>query len=148
AVAAAEGDAAAVRHLEEQFFAGVGATVRRVDGSPAFVDEVRQELRVRLLLPRSGEPPRIADYSGRGSLMSWIHVVAARIAVTLKRADRYGAASSTLSSSAMASDESPEIAHLRGLFREELQAAFNEALTELTPRQRSLLKMHFLDGVP
>ena len=41
-----------------------------------------------------------------------------------------------------------EASYLRQRYGDDLQAAFAEALTDLTPRQRNILRMHFLDGVP
>src|SRR5262245_41756826 len=50
ACAAARGDAAALRALEEHIFSSIDAAVRKIDSRPSFADEVRQTLRVRLLV--------------------------------------------------------------------------------------------------
>jgi RNA polymerase sigma-70 factor (ECF subfamily) len=49
------------------------------DASATFVDDVRQALRVRLLVEAGGRA-RLADYAGRGPLRGWIGVAAARVA--------------------------------------------------------------------
>jgi RNA polymerase sigma-70 factor (ECF subfamily) len=150
ASACAMGDAAALKLLDEQILSRIGATVHRIDPSPAFIDETKQELRVHLLVARPNKPPRIADYAGRGSLAGWIHVAAARIALTMKRAS--GGRHTTLSSNAGMPDDrgrhDAEILYLRERYREDLQAAFEETLGELTSRQRNILRMHFIDGTP
>ena len=145
AAACAHGDAAAVRHLERSFLSRIDATVRRLDPSPAFIDEVRQQLRLHLLLPRREHPPRIAEYSGRGSLMSWIQVTAARTAIDLKRS---GGIELISIPSSLAADSDPEVEHFRTRYGSELQAAFQEAIAALSTRQRNVLRMHFLDGAP
>jgi RNA polymerase sigma-70 factor, ECF subfamily len=144
ATAAAQGDATALALLDARFFASLGATVRSIDTSAAFLDEVRQELRVYLLVPRPDAPPRIADFAARGSLSSWLHVTAARTAISLKRRARAAPADWPEALPAV----SPEVAYLRERYRDDLEEAFRESVRELTSRERNILRMHFLDGVP
>ena len=44
-------------------------------------------------------------------------------------------------------DEDPEMAYLRRTYKRELNAAFKEAITSLSSKQRNLLRYHFLDGL-
>jgi RNA polymerase sigma-70 factor (ECF subfamily) len=146
ATACAAGDAAALKHLDDRILCQIGATIRRIDSSPAFIDEVRQELRVHLLLPRGDKPPRISEYSGRGALGGWVHVAAARLALTMKRAG--GARSDVPSTRADPGTMDAETLYLRERYRDDLQTAFEETIRELTTRQRNILRMHFIDGIP
>lgn len=153
AAACAAGDEVAVRHLERLAFEGLEKTLARIDGSSAFVDEVKQELRLHLLVPARGGVPRLAQYAGRGSLVGWVHVAAARVALNLKRrsgpdALALGSFQGGVSSDAGAVAVDAETAYLRERYRDQLQVAFREAVGELTARQRNILRMHFLDGVP
>jgi RNA polymerase sigma-70 factor (ECF subfamily) len=43
---------------------------------------------------------------------------------------------------------SPEHGLLQARYASDLQAAFDGAVRSLAPRQRSLLRLHFLDGLP
>ena len=67
AFACAEGDLSALRSFATMLSSVAGA-VRSVDGAPAFVDEILQRLRTRVLVPEDGRTARILDYAGRGSL--------------------------------------------------------------------------------
>ncbi|WP_147443839.1 hypothetical protein [Corallococcus sicarius] len=66
--AAARGDAAGLPAFDKHILQEVLPSVRRVDASEDFLDEVRQVLRARLLVGQDGAPPRIAGYTGRGPL--------------------------------------------------------------------------------
>src|SRR5579859_5694356 len=69
----------AVRALDERFLSQVGTFLSRIDRSSTFIDDVRQKLREKLLLPHESDgQPRIASYSGRGALASWMQVAAIR----------------------------------------------------------------------
>ncbi|HEV7556605.1 MAG TPA: hypothetical protein VGO00_14170, partial [Kofleriaceae bacterium] len=65
--AAGRGDAAALRQLDAMIASEGDAAARRIDRAPSFADEVRQAVRVRLLVADTGHA-RIEDYSGRGPL--------------------------------------------------------------------------------
>src|SRR5689334_21849974 len=50
--ACADGDAVALEQLDSRYLSRIGATVSRIDSSSSFAEEVRQELRVHLLVAR------------------------------------------------------------------------------------------------
>jgi RNA polymerase sigma-70 factor (ECF subfamily) len=145
--AAMEGDAVAVRSLDERVLAATEPAVRRVDGTAAFVDEVRQLLRVRLLVGAAGAPPRLAEYHGRGPLVGWARVAAVRIALNLKRDERPAAAIDDVLGELAAGDADPEVRYLGTLYRAEFGAALREALGALSDRDRALLRFHHVDGL-
>lgn len=142
------GDEAALTRLESDVIGAVGPTIARIDSSPAFGDEVRQRLRIKLLVGEGGRRPGLASYEGRGSLSSWVHVVAARIAISLKRGDarRKEAAEPDLDDGPF-DLEDPELAHIRGAYRNEFHEAFREAVGTLSPRERTILRLRYLDQV-
>jgi RNA polymerase sigma-70 factor, ECF subfamily len=116
----------------------------RLDRSPAFADEVRQRLRERLFVGEAGEAARLASYSGRGPLGTWVRVAAIRLALNLRRSDR--------EASLQPGDEpmiagDPELLLLRHRHRADFNAAFALAVAALTVEQRQLLRLHFLDAV-
>lgn len=149
ACACAQGDGGALAAFEEAYLAHIDALVARVDGTAAFVDEVRQRVRVRLLLSAGPEPPKIAEYAGRGDLRSFVQTVALRVALTLRK----GAAredlveQDVLAEQVLAGAQDPEARYLRESFQRDLQWAFQEALAALTSEQRNLLRLAYVDGV-
>jgi len=50
----------------------------RIDGSAAFRDEVCQRLREKLFVSTPARRAKIFEYSGKGSLASWLRTVALR----------------------------------------------------------------------
>jgi hypothetical protein len=60
----------------------------QADALPAFTEEVKQAVPVRLLVCEEGLVPRIASYWGRGSLAVWQRMAATRLEVTLSKSER------------------------------------------------------------
>jgi len=147
AFAAGRGDPGAIRRFDEQALSAVGAAVRKVDASPAFAEEVRQVLRVRLLVAEDGGPPRIHAYRGGGPLAGWVSVAAVRTALNLKRAERPAVPVDEQMGELVAREPDPELRHMKGLYRAEHTQALKEALAGLSGRSRALLRLHFVDGV-
>jgi RNA polymerase sigma-70 factor (ECF subfamily) len=116
----------------------VGAFVAHIDASADFADEVRQQLRERLLV---GAQPRIADYRGQGALGGWLRVAAVRTALTIKRA---ASRAEIAAPSPPAPD--PELDFLKTRYRGELEAAFRATLEKLPADERNVLRLHYLDG--
>lgn len=146
--AASTGDAAAVRTFDARVLPAIDPVVRRIDPAPAFVDEVRQAVRVRLLLGADGAAPRLAAYQGRGPLVAWVRVAATRVALNLKRARRPVVSTEDVLEELVAAEPDPELRHLKQLYRAELATALREALAALADRPRALLRLHFVDGLP
>jgi RNA polymerase sigma-70 factor (ECF subfamily) len=144
--AAAAGDAAAIRAVDD-LLGEVAPAVRRIDASAGFVDEVRQALRVRLLVGEGGEPPRIAGYGGRGPLRAWLRIAAVRTALNLKRPARRETSAEEVLGELVARDADPELAHLKTLYRAELRDALGAALAALPDRDRAVLRLHYVDGM-
>ena len=85
ACACAHGAPGAAVAFERHQLARVSGFLSRMAAAPDLVDEVKQELRIKLLVPAPGAAPKIAEYSGRGALASWLRVVALRTAIDLRR---------------------------------------------------------------
>ena len=148
AFACVSGDAAALRAFERAFLGEVGAFVAGVDRSPAFVDEVRQELRDKLFASPGGEP-KIAEYTGRGALGGWVRVSALRIALNLRRSAKRAAAVDERASmeEALTSGSSPELAYLKERYRAAFTEALEAAVAGLSDRDRALLRLYHVDGL-
>jgi RNA polymerase sigma-70 factor (ECF subfamily) len=144
--AAAGGDAAALRQVDG-LIAAIAPALRGIDGSPVFVDEVSQAVRVRLLVAEPGAPPRIAAYGGRGPLGAWIRAAAMRVAIDLKRSAAPALASDDLLGDLVSGEPDPALRHLKTLYRADFQQALADALAALPDRQRAVLRLHHVDGL-
>jgi RNA polymerase sigma-70 factor (ECF subfamily) len=144
--AAAHGDPAAVRRFEAMVAPDVEAAARRVDPAPAFVDEVRQVVRVRLLVADAGLP-RVAAYGGRGPLRGWVGVAATRVALNLKRETGRTVGADEVLEEVIAREPDPELRHLKSTYRGQLREALAAALAGLPERQRAVLRLTYVDGM-
>ena len=140
------GDSRALAELERLHLPQVAAWVRRVDPSPAFADEVRQVLRERLLVG-DGRPPRIAEYSGRGRLESWLQVAALRTALNLRRAQRRDTDPIDDEIEAALSVPDAELRLVKERHREDFRAALRVAAARLPTRTRQAIRLHYVDGL-
>ena len=148
AFACVAGDEAALRAFERAFLGEVSAFIASVDRSPAFADEVRQELRNKLFASLGGEP-KIAEYTGRGALGGWVRVSALRIALNLRRSAQRAAAADQRASmeEALTSGASPELAYFKERYRAVFTEALEAAIAGLSDRDRALLRLYHVDGL-
>ena len=148
AFACAEGDTHALRYFGT-LLSSVAGAVRSVDGAPAFVDEILQRLRTRVLVPEDGRSARILDYAGRGSLENWLRAGALRLALNARRDARRGPEplpdASLWEPAAPTAERTLEL--LRGKYAAEFGSALREAFASLEPGERNVLRMHFLEGL-
>jgi RNA polymerase sigma-70 factor (ECF subfamily) len=146
--ACGEGNEAALRIFDSRFLAQVPRLIARADASPAVAEEVQQALRAELLVAPPEGKPRIAGYAGRGSLVGWLRVAAVRQVHRLKRRklDR-APAEDALVARLVAVEPNAEVALIRARHGAELATALRAAVAALPPRERSLLKLHVLDGL-
>jgi RNA polymerase sigma-70 factor (ECF subfamily) len=144
AVAALLGDPCAIELLDDHYLAAAVPAVARIDRSPAFVDDVIQQVRVHLL---TGATPRLATYLATGRLLDWVRVTAVRIALNTKRADHRLLPTEDVPLDKLLPETDPEMEALRTRYARELQSALEEGFRALAPRERNLLRLHFLDGL-
>jgi RNA polymerase sigma-70 factor (ECF subfamily) len=148
------GDGAACGAIEERYFHGLRSAIARVDGRRDCIDEVLQLLRVQLFL---GEAPKIDSYTGRGPLERWLRTAAMRIAFRQKRARR-----PLLTSSPKGFPDSPDPATaptfvsrrdgyddqpFKALYIRAFERALEEAFGALLGRERTVLRLHFAEGM-
>jgi RNA polymerase sigma-70 factor, ECF subfamily len=141
--ACAAHDAAALAHLERAFLSQVDVYVRRLGLQTHALDELRQELRIRLLL---GSAPRIAQYSGRGPLGAWVRIVAIRVAASsMSRKTKEKTGDVDALGALVADRAGPEVAMMRHRYTDAFQVALERSLDALEPREKTILRMHFID---
>jgi RNA polymerase sigma-70 factor (ECF subfamily) len=145
ACACAAGLPAALAALDRLLAGDAAPAARAVDVSAAFVDEVLQGRRRRLLVAEAGAPPRIASYSGSGPLSAWLRVAATRTALSLKRAGRREVPLDELP--LLDAARGPESGVARADGERRFRAALARAMAALAPRPRGLLQLYHLDGL-
>lgn len=130
----------------EALLGEVDAAGATVGASSDLVDEVKQLLRVQLLVPNAGKPPGLAGYRGKGSLRGWLRITATRELIRHKRKrQREVSLSRGLDDLFAVSD--PELQSLKAQYRGEFAAALREAIELLSSEDRTLLRQHLADGM-
>jgi RNA polymerase sigma-70 factor, ECF subfamily len=146
ACACVAGDAAALRAFERTCMPHFDAALARWDRAVA--DEARQRLRALLLVDAGGRGPLLATYAGRGALRKWLRVVAAREAGRTWRADAQSVPTDDDALfDALAPATDPALAAVKRDAARAFKAAFVEALARLEGRERTVLRLHVLDGL-
>ena len=133
-------DPVAIAELERSAIANLGPALVSIVG-PEGVDEVKQRVREALLVL---SPPRLASYAGRGPLRAWVRAVAIRMALRLHGE---GVRTIELDPEILGDNTDPALRMLRQQYSSELQAAFETALASLSPRDRTLLRQQYVDGL-
>ena len=138
-------DPAALRAFERDYMPSVRAAL---DGDlAAHCDEVEQRLRQKFFVGDGARVPKIDSYLGTGSLKGWVRACAVREALNLKRSERKNVElDEARLEVAMEPAQSVETAQLKAGYQREFKAAFEHALSELSARDRVVLRYHFVDG--
>jgi RNA polymerase sigma-70 factor (ECF subfamily) len=149
ACACALGNRRATAALEDRFLCEVDPALRRMRLEAAMVDEVKQIVREKLLVADGG-PARIADYGGRGPLEVWVRVVAVRAAMSqlrLRDPSRPGTGDARLERALTSTSDDPELELVKRRYAGEFKAALEIALKSLPKKERTVLRLHFVDGL-
>ncbi|MDI1449851.1 sigma factor-like helix-turn-helix DNA-binding protein [Polyangium sp. 6x1] len=147
ALACARGDGKALRELEARAFPGARAALARMGLSADAIDEALQSLREKLFVAQEGQPARILAAAAHGDLAGVIRVAAMRTALNLKRRDHRLALGDAPLFEELAAEDDPELDALKEEHRAAFKAALEDALRGLSPRERTLLRMHLVHGL-
>jgi RNA polymerase sigma-70 factor (ECF subfamily) len=141
ACACVEGVPGAIAAFERVYMPLVDEWLRRGAQTAEARDEVRQRLRERLLVGAR----KLGDYSGRGTLAKWLEVVTLRLVVDVARERKDVLADDSGSLGGATPD--PEIEFIKERYRVQFKQALQRGIASLEVEQRTLLKLHFIDGV-
>jgi RNA polymerase sigma-70 factor (ECF subfamily) len=140
AAACARGDTRAIETCVKALGPALEGSLAKIGASATTIDETRQILLEYLFV---GAHPAIATYAGRGELRSWVRSIGVRTCRRLMGSEqRIGDGLDDIASKA-----DPEIDLLKSRYREEFRAAFDDALATLEPRERNLIRQHYIDGL-
>ncbi len=141
-------DPTALTVFDANYLSAAPAVIRRLQLDTDEADEVRQLLRQRLLVGTGDGPPRLAQYAGRGDLRNWVRTAALRIAQNRMAAQRQRAqVDSTRLERAIASGPDPDLAVLQSQYGQLFGECFEGAVADLTPKERTLLRLAYVDGM-
>lgn len=140
----AKGDPRAVVALERQYLEKVDFGLRRLGVPPTLIEDLRQVIHQRLLSSEQQDAWHLR-YSGRGSLVRWLYVVATRLAVDVLRRDGRLVAieDAHLEGSVLGDDH--ETAYLKLHYRTAFKEAFQAAFATLSHRDRNVLRYNILE---
>lgn len=141
AVACADHDAAALRSFESDFLSRIPRRIARFALSDDKLDEVRQRIRMKMLL---SNPPGISRYRGEGPLSALLYVTAVRVALDAAMIKPIG--DEALLELA-AADAGTEVEVARSLYGERFRDALEESFRALLARDKAILQFHVVDGL-
>lgn len=112
-------------------------------------DDLVQRLFTKLIV---GEKPRLATYSGRGSLAGWLRAAAVREFLNMQRGAVATMTVATdepvLRRESGAADGLPaDLRVLQARHADTFKEAFRFALASLEPKERDLIRLHLIDNV-
>ncbi|MEP6864457.1 MAG: sigma-70 family RNA polymerase sigma factor [Deltaproteobacteria bacterium] len=154
ACACAQGSTAAINAFDRDYMREVEIALARMRIAAPRVADVKQLVRQRLFVGggTSGAPTspgKIAEYGGRGDLRRWVRSVAVRTCLNdLRKGKREILVDDDhLIAQHAISQDDPEVEYMKRTYSNEFKAAFTEALTQLGPREQTLLRYHHVDGL-
>jgi len=149
ACACVHGVPAAIETLERHYLAKLPALLGYLKLPAAMLDDVCQRVRIHLLLGTTDAGPRLAEYTGRGALLSWIRVIAARMALKHKQGTSVRERPDENVLAALEALPAPgldvEFDLIKRRYHREFRQAVREAFAALSSEQRHLLRLHLVD---
>jgi RNA polymerase sigma-70 factor, ECF subfamily len=146
AYACARGDSTAVAAFEASYSPVIDRALFRLVAQPDTVDEVKQILRERFFVGCGDQAPAMGSYLGYGSLRAWVRVSALREYYGLSQ-QRSLQTEDTKRLQRASSSNDVELGFFKEHYKGEINAALAGAIVSLRPKQRTLLKQHYLDGL-
>jgi RNA polymerase sigma-70 factor (ECF subfamily) len=144
--------AAACAEQEPTAHAAFDTVLTEVDAAGAstrsprdLIDDVKQLLRVQLLVPKDGKPPGITGYRGKGPLRGWVRITATRELIRHQRKRARETPSDRPLDEALGDAGDPLLSQLKAEYRTEFATALREAIAELGAEDRTLLRQQIVD---
>jgi RNA polymerase sigma-70 factor len=144
AAAAARGHDDAVRVFDGQLLSDLPRWLARLRLSGDLVEEVRQQLRAKLLV---GPPPKLAQYRASGRLAAWVRMVAMRTALDMCEADPTMAGRLQTGDEPLLDALDQEQQLVRSKYGGLVEEALRGAVRQLSKRDRNLLRFHYVSGM-
>lgn len=145
AQACARREPAAIARFEASYFTDLEAVCRRFPALPLTLDDVKQRMREKLFL---SNPPAVGSYAGQGDLGGWVRAATLNLLLNVTtREAREAPTERQFFEAVVDAAPSAEAQFLKQSCRQEFEHAFAAAMTQLTARERSLLRYAYADGL-
>jgi RNA polymerase sigma-70 factor len=131
------------------YLAKLPGSLRQSRPSHTTLEDICQLAREKILVPTPEGRPKIAEYTGRGALQSWVRVTAMRIAIKQQATEKPGPEedAQTLLSALPAPGVDPELDAIKRRHQVDLRQAMCEAFSTLSSEDRHLLRLYFVDAL-
>lgn len=141
ACACAQRDLMAMERFEGCVLPRIYPYLKRLGAREGIAEDLRQDLCLTLLL---NHPPGIAAYSGRGTLLSWLRVIAGRMACRRARPLVLLLPAVLEATESLSMD--PETRAMCRILGPRLRQALEESLAALSPQEKEILRLHYAGG--
>lgn len=143
------GSQPALVELERSFAAAAASALGKLGMNAEAREDAMQRALEKLLTGGPDATPKLAQYSGQGSLGGWLRVVVVRTALNAQRNERrMKPRDDDVLASRLAEDaDDPEIEIIKDRYRATLAEAVSVAFRQLTSEQRNLLRLYVIDGL-
>ena len=112
------------------------------------VVEVKQLLRLQLLVPKDDKPAGITGYRGKGPLRGWLRITATRELIRHKKKQaRETPIERSLEEAIGGGKGDPLLEQLKAEYRSEFALALREAIADLAAEDRTLLQQQIVEGL-
>ncbi|MBL9016840.1 MAG: sigma-70 family RNA polymerase sigma factor [Myxococcales bacterium] len=110
------------------------------------VQDVKQILRVQLLIAKPDKRPGISGYKGKGPLRGWVRITASRELIRhLKKKKRETPMEPSLEDALVGRSTDPMLSQLKAEYRTEFATALKEAIVALSAEDRTLLRQSIVE---
>jgi RNA polymerase sigma-70 factor (ECF subfamily) len=147
AQACASGDARAIAAFERTYTTAISGSLRALRLADDVAADIAQDVREKLFVALGAAPGKIATYSGRAALGSWLRTIATRTAVAALRRRTDNSLDDETMEALPSADDTPDQRYFRATYHSEFKAAFDTAIESLTVQQRDLLHHRFVEGL-
>lgn len=152
ALACAQGMRGSIEAFERQYHAELGRLLARYQGPKLPREDLLQQLRAKLFVSAPERPAKIYEYSGQGTLRSWLMVTGARTFIDMLRAStRHYKETPTYEEDQILAMPDPErdmeLDFLKREYRANFKDAFEAATRQLSSQDRNLLRQHLVAGL-
>ncbi len=135
----------ALGYFDARFLTQVDRYLSRMHLPPDLVDEVRQQLRIRMIGPEA----KIGRYSGVAPLDRWLRLACVRLALDVVAAEarhlRPDRNDELLER--VAGTDNPEFNAIRDRYADIVQRELRAAIERLSARDKTILRLHFVEGL-
>lgn len=146
-LACAHADLRAQRTFEAEYFKELRVGAARLRCSDDELDEISQAVRRSLFSPGPDGRAAIVDKTARGDLRALLRLMAIRAGISLRRRKDLPLASDEALLAVVDGELSASGELIRAEHRAQFRIALEAAIAELAAKDRTLLRLHEVDGV-